>query len=187
MKKKKVNPRRIPLSKSAVDKNAILEEATKDDMYRAWLLVVNALLNLELVPVNEIDHLADSINRYISSNAFKAKTRDSEMARAEEIMGMKTYSNLNPDHIKSPVQLEVFKKKVYQVATHTALCILCLGLEHQLPSIDLNRLFLNVKLTMAEIDAGITTYDSLEADIGSLVFIDVDEDGDSSKIIARCK
>ena len=40
---------------------------------------------------------------------------------------------------------------------------------------------------MAEIDAGITFYDSLEADIGSLVFIDVDEDGDSSKIIARCK
>ena len=98
-----MNPRRIPLSKSTVDKNAILEEATKDDMYRAWLLVVSALLNLELVPVNEIDHLADNINRYISSNAFKAKTRDSEIARAEKIMGMKTYSNLNPDHIKSPV------------------------------------------------------------------------------------
>lgn len=34
-----MNPRRIPLSKSAADKNIILEEATKDDMYRAWLLV----------------------------------------------------------------------------------------------------------------------------------------------------
>ena len=93
----------------------------------------------------------------------------------------------DPDHIKSPVQLEAFKKKVYRVAIHTALCVLCLGLEHQLPDVDLKRLFLNVSLTMAEIDAGITTYDSLEADISSLIFIDVDEDEDSSKIIARCK
>ena len=177
----------MPLPKSAIDKNAILEEATKDDMYRAWLLVVNALLNLELVPVKEIEHLADNINRYITSSAFKARAKDSEMARAEEIMGMKTISNLNPDYIKSPVQLESFKKKVYQVATHTALCILCLGLESQMSSMDLKRLFFNVDLTMVELEAGITSYDALEAEIRRLVFIDVEEGKDYSRLIAREK
>lgn len=33
MLKKKINPRRIPLAKSAIDKEAIVEEAMKDDMY----------------------------------------------------------------------------------------------------------------------------------------------------------
>ena len=186
-KKKKINPRRIPLPKSAIDKNAILEEATKDDMYRAWILVVNALLNLELVSVNEIERLADNINRYISSSAFKVKAKDSEMSRAEKIMGMKTFQNITPDHIKSPIQLEAFKKKVYRMATHTALCILCLGLENQMSDMDLKRLFFNVDLTMAEIEAGLTTYGILEAEIGNLVFIDVDEGNDYSRIIAHKK
>ena len=73
------------------------------------------------------------------------------------------------------------------MATHTALCILCLGLENQLPEMDLKRLFFNVDLTMAEIEAGLTTYGILEAEIGNLVFIDVDEGDEYSRIIAHEK
>ena len=40
-KRKRVNPHRIPLAKSAIDKDAILEEAMHGDMYRAWLLRLN--------------------------------------------------------------------------------------------------------------------------------------------------
>lgn len=32
MAKKKVNPRRVPLPKKAIDKDAIIEEAMKDDI-----------------------------------------------------------------------------------------------------------------------------------------------------------
>ena len=39
MAKKKVNPRRVPLPKKAIDKDAIIEEAMKDDMAHVWLLV----------------------------------------------------------------------------------------------------------------------------------------------------
>ena len=46
MGKKKVNPRRIPLPKNAVDKDAIIEEAMKDDMAHGWLLVASALSDL---------------------------------------------------------------------------------------------------------------------------------------------
>ncbi len=35
MRKKKVNPRRIPLAKSAIHEDAIIEEAVKDDMAHA--------------------------------------------------------------------------------------------------------------------------------------------------------
>ena len=42
MGKKRVNPRRIPLPKNAVDKDAIIEEAMKDDMTHGWLLVASA-------------------------------------------------------------------------------------------------------------------------------------------------
>ena len=48
-KNKKVNPRRIPLSKKEIDPNAILEEATQSDLYDAWLLVMNTLIGQERV------------------------------------------------------------------------------------------------------------------------------------------
>lgn len=35
-KNKKVNPRRIPLSKKEIDPNAILEEATHFYLHRIW-------------------------------------------------------------------------------------------------------------------------------------------------------
>lgn len=49
MKKKKVNPKRIPLAKSAVNKEALLEEAMKDDMKHTWLLVANTLVDREKI------------------------------------------------------------------------------------------------------------------------------------------
>ena len=73
MKKKKLNPRRIPMAKALVDKNAILEEATQDDMYHAWLLVVHSILELELLPADEIAALADSVNKCIASTSLSAR------------------------------------------------------------------------------------------------------------------
>ena len=49
MKKKKVNPRRIPLAKSTVDKDVIVEEAMKDDMSHALLLVASSLVEQEQI------------------------------------------------------------------------------------------------------------------------------------------
>ena len=133
MAKKKVNPRRVPLPKKAIDKDAIIEEAMKDDM--AWLLVASALLDMGYENISE---LSDAVNRYIETGstldsesqtlqekaAWRLKEhRDAEMRRAREIIGIPNM-RLNSDKIKSPVELEAFKRKVRHVALQTALSLL---------------------------------------------------------------
>ena len=43
-KKKRVNPRRIPMAREAVDKKALLEGANHENLPIAWTLVVHAML-----------------------------------------------------------------------------------------------------------------------------------------------
>ena len=162
---KRINPRRVPIAKSAIDKDAILAEAMKDDMYHAWLLVVYAIIELEAIEIKDIPLLADKVNRYVSKASFHGKSKDTEMSRAERLMGIRNpYENLNPDVIKSKIELDKFKSKVIKVATHTALCVICLGLEASgtFDTDDLRRLFFNVDLTLAEIDSGRNSYGAIE-------------------------
>ena len=173
MKKKRVNPRRIPLAKSKIDSNAILDEATRDDIYRAWLLVGNAILELDFLPGSELPRLADSVNQYIALSA-SGKTKDSEMRRAERMMGIpQPYKSLNPNVIHSEAELEAFKKKVYHLATFTALCVLYLGLESsgRFNEQQMQRIFLNVNIAMAEIDSGINSYAKLEKVLGEYLLL----------------
>lgn len=173
MKKKRTNPRRIPFAKSRIDSNAILEEATKDDMYRAWLLVGNAIHELDLIPGAELPHLADSVNRYIGSSA-NDREKAAEMRRAERMMGIpQPYKSLDPSGIRSEVELESFKKKVYRLATFTALCVLYLALEKsgRFDADQMRRLFLNVNLALAEIENGMNSYARLEKELGEFLLL----------------
>ena len=114
MGKKKVNPRRIPLPKNAVDKDAIIEEAMKDDMSHGWLLVASALSDLGY---DNISELSDAVNRFIETGsalddetkniqgkaAWSSKEhRDAEIRRARSILGIPN-TPLNADKVKSPV------------------------------------------------------------------------------------
>lgn len=169
MKKRKVNPRRIPLSKSMIDSKAILEEATKDDMYRAWLLAGNAIIELNLASIHELPEVADSVNRFIAASDSE-KGSASEMRRAESMIGVqKPSGTLDPSGIHTQAELDAFKRKVYQLATYTALCVLYLGLEKsgRFGENELRRLFLNVDLTLAEIDGGLNSYTQLEKALGA--------------------
>ena len=186
-RKKKVNPHRIPLAKSEIDKDAILSEAMKDDMYHAWLLVVNAILEQEQIPKSDIPALADTVNKYISSVSFHHKSKEDEMKSAEQLMGIRGMpENLNPDTIKSPIELARFKEKVSKVATHTALCVVCLGLEAtgRFQAEDLRRLFFNVELTLAEIDSGLNSFSDIEKHLSDcLVRIEVAEGEYSTAVV----
>ena len=186
-RKKKVNPHRIPLAKSEIDKEAILAEAMKDDMYHAWLLVVNAILEQEQIPKSDIPALADTVNKYISSVSFHHKSKEDEMKRAEHLMGIRGMpGKLNPDTIKSPIELARFKEKVRKVATHTSLCVVCLGLEAtgRFQAEDLRRLFFNVELTLAEIDSGLNSFSDIEKHLSDcLVRIEVDEGEYSTAVV----
>ncbi len=134
--KKRVNPRRIPLPKNAVDKDAIIEEAMKDDMAHGWLLVASALSDLGY---DNISELSDAVNRFIETGsalddetkniqekaAWSSKEhRDEEIRRARSILGIPN-TPLNADKVKSPVELAAFKKKVQKVA----LSVIYLGME----------------------------------------------------------
>ena len=179
MKKKKVNPRRIPLAKRAIDKNAIIEEAMKDDMSHAWLLVASSLVEQEHISADELSELSDAVNAYISNKIFKSGSDNSELTKAEKLMGRSNpYNNLDPSRIHSPVELEAFKQKVVKVAIHTALSVICLGLDStgRFSEEDFHRIFLGVDLTLAEIESGVNSYEEIEqALISQMVKIDVDE------------
>jgi hypothetical protein len=179
VKKKKVNPRRIPLAKSAIDKNAIIEEAMKDDMSHAWLLVASSLVEQEHISADELSELSDAVNAYISNKTFKSGSDNSELTKAEKLMGRSNpYNNLDPSRIHSQVELEAFKQKVVKVAIHTALSVICLGLDStgRFSEEDFHRIFLGVDLTLAEIESGVNSYEEIEqALISQMVKIDVDE------------
>ena len=178
MAKKKVNPRRVPLPKKAIDKDAIIEEAMKDDMAHAWLLVASALLDMGYENISE---LSDAVNRYIETGstldsesqnlqvkaAWRLKEhRDAEMRRAREIIGIPNM-RLNSDKIKSPVELEAFKRKVRHVALQTALSVIYLGLEatRQFSLDELKKIFFSADLTLAEIESGVNSFEQIEREL----------------------
>ena len=174
MPKRKMNPRRIPLAKSAINKDTIVEEAMKDDMYHGWLLVATALVDLEFARPEEIQSICDQVNLFAKKDAAK-----DAMDRADKLMGIGSKPRLNIDRVTSPVELMKFKKKVKRIALHTSLAVICLGLESlgKYSGEDLHRIFLSADLTQAEIDAGTESYDELERQLlNQMVTIELDSE-----------
>ena len=172
MSKKKLNPRRIPLPKSEVDKDKIVEEAMKDDMYHAWLLVATALVDLEFARPEEIQSLCDQVNLFAKKDAT-----DDAMDRADKLMGIGPKPRLNIKRVTSPIELKKFKKKVGRIALHTSLAVICLGLERtgKFGNDDLHRIFLSADLTQAEIDVSRESYSNLEQQLlNKMVSIELD-------------
>ena len=159
-KTKKLNPRRVPLPKSATNQDAIIDEATHNDMVHAWILVAYALVEQGISP-DDIYSLSEQVNQY-AKNHIAAK---SEMEHAENLMGIGSVPHLDASKVKSYVELEKFRKKVEKVALHTAMSIICLGLEStgRFSNAELHVIFLSAALTEAEISDGSETYENLEA------------------------
>ncbi len=157
-KKKRVNPHRIPLPKNAINKDKILEEAMKDDMVHAWLLVAGPLLEAGY----ELATLADAVNTYMKF--YGDKNKNKELDRAQAAIGLPLLQ-LDPCRIKSPIELEKFKRKVKKIALDTALCVVYLGLEKKIEAEELKRIFFNADLTRAEVEHGLTSFEELEREM----------------------
>ena len=86
------------------------------------------------------------------------------MRRAREIIGIPNM-RLNSDKIKSPVELEAFKRKVRHVALQTALSVIYLGLEatRQFSLDELKKIFFSADLTLAEIESGVNSFEQIES------------------------
>ena len=158
------------MARREIDTDAILEEATKDDIYNAWLLVCTALIEQEMISFDEIAEMTDSVNRYIKNPPSSEASKEEKTRHAEQLMGICCpYDHINPGNIKSAVELEKFKKKVWKVAIHTSLCVLCLGLEAtgKYSPQDLRKIFFGVDITFAEIEHGLTSFSELEKQLAA--------------------
>ena len=174
MGKKKINPRRIPMAKSSIDRQAITEEATRDNLKQAWIVVASTLVDLEYATPAEIPTLSDAISKYITKSNLHGEQLRSALRRGEELCGLPyPYANLHADDIRSEVELTAFKRKVKKIALHTAFCVICLGLEGtgRYTAEDLRKIFFSVDLTQAEIERGITSYEEIENSLEAVIDI----------------
>ena len=140
----------------------IIESA--ENNYCAWLLILPTLSEQENMSRKRILEIWDAVNEYASQPRPQDLKASEETRRAEKLMGLSMpHPHIDMDHIRTKGDLLAVKRKLKEDALHSALCIICLGLEEtkQLSHEELRRLFFNVNLTMAEIESGITSYDRI--------------------------
>ena len=163
-KQKRVNPNRVPVSKEDLNENQILAEASTGNMYFAWLLILPTLSEQKNMTRKRVVEIWDAVNEYASQPKPANLKASEETKRAENLMGLSMpHPHIDMDHIRTKGDLLAVKRKLKEDALHSALCIICLGLEEtkQLSHEEIRRLFFNVNLTMAEIESGITSYDRI--------------------------
>ena len=82
-KKKRVNPRRIPMPKSSFDRDVIINEASSGNLYYAWLLVLHAMLEYEAETPEERRRLLNAANQ----TTIRENIRDWRLMEAAKLMG----------------------------------------------------------------------------------------------------
>lgn len=173
-KKRKMNPRRIPISNDEKNQNKIVEEAMHNDMLYAWLLVANSIIGLNLMTPDELQELSVLVNLNLQK---KFDTMD--LIHAEDLMGISYHPNLQKTKVQSPFDLEKLKKKIRKIALYTALSVICLGINEsgKFTKDDIRNIFFDVDLTIAEIENGINSYDQLKEQLErNQVSIQIDPD-----------
>ena len=119
MSRKKLNPRHIPMTGRSINIDAIIDEAMRNDMNHAKLLVGNALLNR--MSLDEINEMLNSLHEFDVTEAA--------VSHAEQLMGITERPTVDLSTISTGADLKKFKAKMKKLALHTALCSICLGLE----------------------------------------------------------
>ena len=164
-KKKRINPHRIPVAKTEVDKNELSEESFSGNYYYAWLLILPELFLIEGMDAAKIAEIWREIDHYTSDPRFTGQRMDSEVRRAERLMGWTTsYQGVNAQQIRSKGGLEAAKRRLQERAVHTSLCLICLAFDY-MKLLDLERIrrvFLNANITWAEVQNGLLTYAELQ-------------------------
>ena len=176
-KKKRVNPRRIPMPKRSFDREGIFNEASSGNLYFAWLLVLHAMLEYEAETPEERQRFLDAANQTI----IRENISNWRLMEASKLMGYdQPYPTLGFRDARSEPELAAYKRKARQNALHTALASICIGMDEteQIDRICLRRIFSNVALTVAEIESGHSSYDELAKAVSSygLSVDETDED-----------
>jgi len=156
MAKKKLNPRHVPVSARSLSMDAIVDDAMKDDMLHAWLLVADTLLEHEQISSDEINEMYSSFHDF--------ETTEASVRHAERLMGTSKRPSPDIGPIATAADLKKLKARMKDLALHTALCMICLNLEEsgRFTEEDLKRIFLAADITRAEIERGDESYGHLE-------------------------
>ena len=160
-KKKRVNPNKVSLSKDEIDEEKMMIEASKGNMYYAWLLLLPTLAEEPGMTRKQIVEIWDAVNEYASQLRPANLNASEETKRAEHLMGLHMpHPYIDLDHIRTKGDLLAAKRKLKEDALHSALCIICLGLEgmHRFSHDEIGRLFFNADITLAEIQSGNRSY-----------------------------
>ena len=159
MSRKKLNPRNIPMTGRSINIDAIIDEAMRNDMNHAKLLVGNALLNR--MSLDEINEMLNSLHEFDVTEAA--------VSHAEQLMGITERPTVDLSTISTGADLKKFKAKMKKLALHTALCSICLGMEEKgyTPE-QLQSIFAEVEQMKNKIDNREISYKELRSRKGTL-------------------
>ena len=101
MSRKKLNPRNIPMTGRSINIDAIIDEAMRNDMNHAKLLVGNALLNR--MSLDEINEMLNSLHEFDVTEAA--------VSHAEQLMGITERPTVDLSTISTGADLKKFKEK----------------------------------------------------------------------------
>ena len=159
MSRKKLNPRNIPMTGRSINIDAIIDEAMRNDMNHAKLLVGNALL--DRMSPDEINEMLDSLQEFDVTEAA--------VSHAEQLMGITERPSVDLSAISTGADLKKFKARMKKLALHTALCSICLGMEEKgyTPE-QLQSIFAEVEQMKNKIDNREISYKELSSRKGTL-------------------
>ena len=136
-------------------------EANKHNLYYAWLVVLPAILAYEQLPTERIAEIWESVKAF---NAGHTWLSPSEIHRAEALTGLPVpYKGAWTKEIRTAADLKSIRRKTQKNAIYIALASISLGLLHGqfYEKDELRRIFFHVALTLAEMEAGVTTFEML--------------------------
>lgn len=163
-KKKRVNPHKIPLKKNTYDAKSLLYEEMHENLYFAWMLIIHTLVEQNIASSDKVREiwlaLDDSLITY--------KLSQYQISYASNLLKTpEPYPNLEIAQIRSEADVASFRRKARKEAIFLALCSLSLAFEKSacLSKNLLQKTFLNISLSLAEIDGGYMTFEKLNEDL----------------------
>ena len=164
---KRSNPRKIPISKSEINRDELVTEAVKGNYFRAWLIVLPSLMELEGITPERVIEIWQIVTAYATGPAFTKVQVSGETRRAAELMGFSMPYKVWLDDIRTQGELDAAKRKLRDNAVYSAMSIICLGLdsENVFDEDTIRKIFLNASITRGELQAGLTTYENLAEEV----------------------
>ena len=168
-KRKRVNPRRVPLGQAARhgvfhQKEQILQEASSDNIIFAWLLVLHSMLFQEAATADEMRLAWDTVDHSETRECLS----NHDIHQAEAVTGLKLpHPGLEIQAIRSEGEADAFRRKARENALYLALFSVALALRQsgRYEPAQIKRIFFNAVLTLAEIESGHTGFDQLLQEI----------------------